>query len=309
MTGKKDLLGLKDLSKDDIREILKTAELYKSRIDDPQSRDESLRHISAVTLFYENSTRTKMSFITAGGYLGVKISDLGISTSSVNKGESLIDTGMNLDRMGVNIMILRHGMTGAAHVLARNVKACVINAGDGTNEHPTQALLDLFTIKERFGGFGGLKVTILGDVAHSRVARSNVFGLTKLGAKVVLAGPSTLVSGSMRSLGVEVTSDIKDAISEADVIMGLRIQLERQKATNFPGLREYSELFGLNSSYLKYMKNDAVIMHPGPVNRGVELSSEFIDGKRSLIFVQAKNGVAVRMALLKIMADYVGGTR
>jgi len=301
--NRKDLLGLRDLSKQEILDILDTAAEMKCRIDEPSLRDDSLKRTSIVTLFYENSTRTKMSFVMAGEYLGAKIDDLGIATSSVNKGESLVDTGINLDQMGINIMIMRHSMTGAAHLLAKNVKASVINAGDGTNEHPTQALLDLYTIRERMGGFDGLKVTILGDITHSRVARSNVFGLTKLGARVVLAGPSTLISDNMKSLGVEVTTDVKAAVADADVVMSLRIQLERQKAAAFPSLSEYSRLFGVNENVLKYAKENALVMHPGPVNRGVELSTEVIDGKQSVIYIQVKNGVAVRMALLKLLGQ------
>jgi len=303
MFERKDLLGLRDLSKQEIMEILNTASEMKAKIDNPALRDDSLKHTSVVTLFYENSTRTKMSFMMAGEYLGAQINDLGIATSSVNKGESLIATGMNLDQMGINIMIMRHQMTGASHLLAKNVNASVINAGDGTNEHPTQALLDLYTMREHLGGFEGLKVTIIGDITHSRVARSNVFGLTKLGAEVVLAGPSTLVSDSMQSLGVKTTSDIKAAVADADVVMGLRIQLERQKAVAFPSLSEYSRLFGVNEAVLKYAKKDALVMHPGPVNRGVEMSEEVIDGKQSVIYAQAKNGVAVRMALLKLLGQ------
>ena len=239
----------------------------------------------------------------AGDYLGAIVKDLGVATSSVNKGESLIDTGKTLDQMGINVMIIRHQMTGAAHVLARNVNASVVNAGDGTNEHPTQALLDLFTILEYKKHFDGLNVTILGDISHSRVARSNAFGLTKLGANVTLAGPSTLISSSMKSLGVNVTSDIRGAIENADVVMGLRIQFERQKNMPFPSLREYSSLFGVNAEMLKYAKKDVLVMHPGPVNRGVELSTEVIDGKNSVINVQVKNGVAVRMAILKLLTQ------
>ena len=303
MFERKDLLGLRDLSKQEILEILNTATEMKAKIDNPQLRDESLKHTSIVTLFYENSTRTKVSFTMAGEYLGAKIDDLGISTSSVNKGESLVDTGLNLDQMGINIMIIRHSMTGAAHLLAKNVNASVINAGDGTNEHPTQALLDLYTMREQMGGFEGLKVTILGDITHSRVARSNVFGLTKLGAKVVLAGPETLLSNGMKSLGVEVTSDINAAVADADVVMSLRIQMERQKAAAFPSLSEYSRLFGVNETVLKYAKKDAIVMHPQPINRGVELSTEVIEGKQSVINIQVKNGVAVRMALLKLLGQ------
>ena len=301
MYNRKDLLGLRDLSADEIMTILNTAKEMKAKIDNPSLRDDSLSKSSIVTLFYENSTRTKMSFMLAGDYQGAIVKDLGVATSSVSKGESLVDTGVTLDQMGINIMIIRHQMTGAAHLLAKNVKASVVNAGDGSNEHPTQALLDLFTIMEKKGSFEGLKVVILGDISHSRVARSNAFGLTKLGAKVTLAGPSTLVSNSMKSLGVEVETDIPKAIKDADVVMGLRIQFERQKNMPFPSLREYSSLFGVNSEILKYAKDDVLVMHPGPVNRGVELSTEVIDGKNSVITVQVKNGVAVRIAVLKLL--------
>jgi aspartate carbamoyltransferase catalytic subunit len=283
--------------------ILMLAKEMKQKIDNPELRTDDLKNSSIVTLFYENSTRTKMSFTLAGEYQGAIVEDLGVATSSVSKGESLIDTGMTLDQMGTNIMIIRHQLTGAAHILAKNVKASVINAGDGSDEHPTQALLDLFTILERKGSFKNLKVTILGDISHSRVARSNVFGLTKLGAKVTLCGPSTLVNSSMVSLGATVTSDFKEAIKDADVVMGLRIQFERQKNMPFPNVREYSSLFGVNSDILKYAKEDVLVMHPGPVNRGVEFDTDVIDGKHSVINVQVKNGVAVRMAILKLLTD------
>lgn len=306
MFKRKDLLGLRDLSEDEIMSILETAKIMKAKIDNPSLRADELRQSSIVTLFYENSTRTKMSFMLAGDYLGAIVKDLGVATSSVNKGESLIDTGVTLDQMGINTMIIRHSQTGAAHILAKNVKASVINAGDGTNEHPTQALLDLFTILDYKKKFEGLNVTILGDIAHSRVARSNVFALTKLGAKVTLAGPSTLVSSSMKSLGVEVTTNIPKAIENADVVMGLRIQFERQKSMPFPSLREYSSLFGVNSKVLQYAKKDVLVMHPGPVNRGVELSTEIIDGENSVINIQVKNGVAVRMAILKLLNEANG---
>ncbi len=306
MFNRKDLLGLRDLDENEIMTILETAKSMKEKIDNPSKRKNELKNASVVTLFYENSTRTKMSFMLAGDYLGAIVKDLGVATSSVNKGENLIDTGVNLDQMGINVMIIRHSMTGAAHILAKNVKASVVNAGDGTNEHPTQALLDLFTILDYKKKFEGLNVTILGDIVHSRVARSNVFGLTKLGAKVTLAGPSTLVSNSMKSLGVNVVTDIPKAVSDADVVMGLRIQFERQKAMPFPSLREYSSLFGINSDVLKYAKEDVLVMHPGPVNRGIEFSTEVVDGKHSVINIQVKNGVAVRMAILKLLTERGG---
>jgi len=299
----KDLLGLKDLTKEEILEILNLAKEMKPIIDHKSLGTKPLEDTSIVTLFYENSTRTKMSFALAGKYLGATVSDLGVSTSSVAKGESLIDTGVTLDQMGTDMIVIRHGMTGAPHVLARNVNASVISGGDGTNEHPTQGLLDLFTIMESKNSFKGLKVAIIGDVVHSRVARSNVFGLTKLGAKVVLSGPSTLVSNGMKILGAEVTNNVREAVKDADVVMGLRVQLERQKGGLFPDLREYSQLFGVDREVLNLAKKDALLMHPGPVNRGIELTSDIIDGRQSVINIQVKNGVAVRMALISLLAE------
>ena len=298
----KDLLGIRDLSAAEILSLLEMARQEKPKIRNKDLRDDSLKHLSLTTLFYENSTRTKLSFLLAGEYLGAHADDLNISTSSVSKGETLIDTGITLDRMGTNIIVIRHGMTGAAHLLAKNVSASVINGGDGSNEHPTQALLDLFTIQENKGGFKNLKVTILGDIANSRVARSSVFGLLKLGADVTLAGPSTLLPGSMEALGLTITTNIAEAIADADIIMGLRVQLERQKAIYFPSLVEYARFFGVGEKLLQQAKPDALIMHPGPVNRGVELSTGLIDGDRSVIYDQVENGIAVRMAILKHLA-------
>lgn len=302
MLQRKDILGLKDMSKEEILTVLETAREMKLRIDDGSLRKGELKGKSMVTLFYENSTRTKTSFALAGKYLGATVQDLGVATSSVKKGESLIDTGKTLDQMGIDIMVMRNSLTGAPHVLAKNVEAHVVNAGDGSNEHPTQALLDLYTILDYKKHFEGLKVAIIGDISHSRVARSNVFGLTKLGADVTLAGPSTLLGGS-GLLGVKTTADVKEAITGADVVMGLRIQFERQKTAAFPGLNEYRELFGVDKELLKYAKDDVLVMHPGPVNRGIELSTEVIDGKHSVINVQVKNGVAVRMAILKLLIE------
>ena len=299
---KRDLLGIKDLSAQEIMYLLNMARGEKPKVTNKHLRDKSLENLNLATMFYENSTRTKLSFLMAGQYLGATVNDLNISTSSVAKGETLIDTGLTLDRMGTNIMVLRHSMVGSAHLLARNVTASVINGGDGSNEHPTQALLDMFTIWERKGDFKGLKVVILGDIANSRVARSNVFGLTKLGANFVLAGPSTLVPKNMEALGATVTHDVTKAIKGADVIMGLRVQLERQKACYFPSLEEYAKFFGLNASHFKYTNDDVLIMHPGPVNRGVELSTDIIDGERSVIYDQVENGIAVRMAILKYLS-------
>lgn len=303
MLKRKDLLGIRDLNVEEIMMILERAEGMKSIVQGNSDKLDLLKGKSAVTLFYENSTRTRMAFTMAGSYLGVNVADLGVANSSVQKGESLVDTGITLDRMGIDYMIMRHHISGAAHLLAKNVKASVINAGDGVNEHPTQALLDFYTIYEKKGGFKNLKVTIVGDIAHSRVARSNVFGLTKLGAKVTLAGPGTLTAKSMETLGCTVTTDLKAAIKNADVVMALRIQLERQKGGLFPNLREYSQIYGLDENLFAYAKPDALLMHPAPVNRGVELTPQLMDSKASVIDQQVTNGVAVRMALFALLNE------
>ena len=305
MLKRKDLLEIKSLSEDEILTILNTAKDMKKRIDNTYLRSDELKNKIVVTLFYENSTRTKMSFMLAADYLGAKPQDLGISTSSVNKGESLIDTGVTLDQMGINAIIIRHSLTGSSHLLAKNVNACVINAGDGSNEHPTQALLDMYSIIEKKGKIEGLNIAIIGDIANSRVARSNVFGLTKLGANITLAGASTLVSKNMETLSknVKVLNNVEESIKNADVIMGLRVQFERQKKMPFPDTREYHQFFGLKEDMLKLAKDDVIIMHPGPVNRGVELNTEVIDGKNSIINEQVKNGVAIRMAILKLLLE------
>lgn len=303
MLRRKDLLGIRDLSVSEIMTILETAESMKGIVTGKAPKLDLLNGKSAITLFYENSTRTRMAFTMAGTYLGAHVADLGVASSSVQKGESLVDTGITLDSMGIDYMIMRHHMSGSSHLLAKNVKASVINAGDGANEHPTQALLDLYTIYEKKGGFKNLKVTIVGDIAHSRVARSNVFGLTKLGAKVTLAGPGTLTAKSMEKLGCRVTTDIKEAVKDADIVMALRIQLERQKGGLFPNLREYSQIYGLNEILFKEAKPDALLMHPAPVNRGVELMPELMDSKVSVIDEQVTNGVAVRMAILALLHE------
>ncbi|MCL2372545.1 MAG: aspartate carbamoyltransferase catalytic subunit [Defluviitaleaceae bacterium] len=300
---KKDLLGIRDLSKEQILAFIDEAKKQKAKVKNKQLRDCSLKNTSITTLFYENSTRTKMSFLLAGEYLGAYADDLNIATSSVTKGETLIDTGLTLEAMGTDIIIIRHGMTGSAHLLAQNVSCSVINGGDGTNEHPTQALLDVFTIAEHKPSFEGLNVTIVGDIANSRVARSNIFALNKLGANVILAGPSTLHNANMRALGTEIYTDINRAVKNADVIMGLRVQLERHKACQFPSLAEYAKFFGVNNQTLKHAKEDVLIMHPGPVNRGVEISSQTMDSPHSVIYDQVENGVAMRMAILKYLVS------
>lgn len=303
MLKRKDLLGIRDLESAEIMTILERAERMKSIVEGKNDKLDILKGESAVTLFYENSTRTRMAFTMAGMYLGAQVADLGVASSSVQKGETLVDTGITLDRMGINYMIIRHSMSGAAHLLSRNVKASVINAGDGVNEHPTQALLDLYTIYEKKGGFKELKVTIVGDIAHSRVARSNIFALQKLGAKVTLAGPGTLTAKSMEVLGCTVTNNIKEAVKDADVVMALRIQLERQKGGLFPNLREYSQIYGLDEEIFSHAKPGAILMHPAPVNRGVELMPELLDSTVSVIDEQVTNGVAVRMAILELLKE------
>ncbi|MGL4739082.1 MAG: aspartate carbamoyltransferase catalytic subunit [Cellulosilyticaceae bacterium] len=303
MLKSKDLLGIRTLEESEILSILDLAEDMKLKIENPSLREETLKNRSLITLFYENSTRTKVAFNMAGIYQGADVTDLGVATSSVQKGETLADTGITLDRMGIDFMVMRHSMSGSAHLLARNVKASVINAGDGANEHPTQALLDLYTIREKKGGFKDLNVTIVGDIAHSRVARSDVFGLVKLGANVTLAGAGTLAAKSMEALGAKVTNNIKEAITGADVVMGLRIQMERQKGGLFPNLREYSQIYGIGEELFSYADSEAILMHPAPVNRGIELMPELLDSSVSVIDEQVTNGVAVRMAILALLNE------
>lgn len=306
MLKSKDLLGIRDLEVSEIMSILELAHEMKKKITDSTLREDTLKGRSMITLFYENSTRTKVSFNMAGLYQGAMVTDLGVATSSVQKGETLVDTGITLDQMGIDFMVMRHGLSGASHLLAKNVKASVINAGDGANEHPTQALLDFYTMFDKKGSFKDLNVTIVGDIAHSRVARSNVFGLKKLGANVTLAGCGTLASGTMEALGATVTHDIKNAIKGADVVMGLRIQMERQKGGLFPNLREYSQLYGLDEEMFSYADKEAILMHPAPVNRGIELMPELLDSNVSVIDEQVQNGVAVRMAILALLNERRG---
>jgi aspartate carbamoyltransferase catalytic subunit len=298
MLRSKHLLGLRDVTSEEIQEILDTALLMKVVITSNNKKTPHLQGRSIMTIFYENSTRTRLSFELACKYMSGTASNMSASSSSVAKGESLIDTARTIDVMGTDVMILRHPMTGAPHLMAKHVKAAVINAGDGTNEHPTQALLDMFTMREKLGGLKGLRVAIVGDILHSRVARSNVFGLTKMGASVVLAGPPTLLPPEMDSLGCEVTDRVDEAIKSADAVMGLRIQLERQKKGLFPSIREYHKFFGLTEERMALAREGALVMHPGPVNRGVEIATEVADSTESTIDEQVTNGVAIRMALL-----------
>ena len=298
----KDLLGLRGMPAGEMHEVLTTAAQMKRFLLGNQKKTPHLQGKSIVTLFYENSTRTRMSFELASKYMSAASANIAASSSSVSKGETLIDTGCSLDRMGTDIIIMRHPMSGAPHLLAKHVNAAVINAGDGMNEHPTQGLLDLFTMQERFGRLDGLKVAIVGDVAHSRVARSNLWGLTTLGSEVVLCAPQTLLPEGIEQTGARVTTDIEDALKGADVVMALRIQLERQQAGLFPSVREYARYWGVNDERMRLAKPGALLMHPGPVNRGVELTSQLADGDQSVIREQVTNGVAVRMALLFLLS-------
>ena len=297
----KDLLGLKELSAEEIEYILDTAKTMKYIVTSNSKKTPHLQGKSITTLFYENSTRTRLSFELAAKYMSASAANISSSGSSVAKGENLIDTGRTIDRMGTDIIIMRHYQSGAPHLMARHVKASVINAGDGMNEHPTQALLDMFTIREKMGTLKGVKVAILGDIYHSRVARSNIWGMLKMGAEVSVAGPATLIPPELERTGAKVFNTIHEALIDADVVMSLRLQLERQKKALFPTVREYSRFFGLDENRLQLAKPDALIMHPGPVNRGVELTSGVVDHDSSMIDEQVTNGVAVRMALLYLL--------
>lgn len=297
----KDILGLKDMSSEEIEHIINTAKTMKYIITSKNKKTPHLQGKSIITLFYENSTRTRLSFELASKYMSASAANISASSSSVSKGETLIDTGKTIDMMGSDIIIIRHPLSGAPHLLAQNVNASVINAGDGMNEHPTQALLDMFTIIEKRGSLKGLKIAIIGDIYHSRVARSNIYGMVKLGAEVSVAGPSTLIPPGVEKLGVKVFNTIQEALIDADVVMCLRIQLERQKKGLFPTVREYSRFFGLDDKRLMFAKEGALVMHPGPVNRGVELSTSVVDCDQSTINEQVTNGVAVRMALLYLL--------
>ena len=304
MLKSKDLLGLKDCTAEEIYEILDTAAQMKKLLKSDCKQSDMLRGKALVTLFYENSTRTRSSFELAAKYLGASEVNISVATSSVQKGETLIDTGETLDAMQIDYVVIRHPMAGAPKLLAEHVKASVLNGGDGMHEHPTQALLDMYTMREALGTIKGLKVAILGDIKHSRVAMSNLFGLSKLGAEVYMYAPATMIPKELEKLGAHVCKSREEAIEGADAVMGLRIQLERQHGGLFPSLSEYSKFYGVNDALLKYAKKGAIVLHPGPVNRGVELTPQVIDGDKSLILEQVTNGVAERMALLKLLADY-----
>jgi aspartate carbamoyltransferase catalytic subunit len=294
------------LSCEDIELVLDTAESLKEISTRDIKKVPTLRGKSIVNFFYEPSTRTRTSFEMAAKRLSADTVSLSASGSSMTKGETLIDTARNLQAMNPDLVVLRHSSSGAPHLLARELRAGIINAGDGINEHPTQALLDLYTIRERKEKISGLKVAIIGDISHSRVARSNIFGLTKMGAEVTVSGPPTMMPKDVESLGVTVACDPGAAVKDKDVVMMLRIQLERQRSTLFPSLREYATYFGLSDKVLHAAQDDVIVMHPGPINRGVEITPEVADGPYSVILGQVNNGVAVRMALLYLL---IGGSK
>jgi aspartate carbamoyltransferase catalytic subunit len=299
---RKDILGIKDLSVDEINLILETAESFLEISTRKIKKVPTLRGKTIINLFYEASTRTRTSFEIAGKRLSADTINISSSTSSVVKGETLIDTARNLEAMNPDVIVIRHSAAGAPHLLAALVKQSIINAGDGAHEHPTQALLDMMTIKEHKGKIAGLKVAIIGDIEHSRVARSNIYGLSKMGAHVVLGGPATMLPRDIEQMGLKVFNKIEEAIIDADVVMMLRIQLERQKQNIFPSLREYSQHYCLNRNNIKLAKKDVIVMHPGPINRGVEISPDIADDPSlSVILDQVNKGVAVRMALLYLL--------
>jgi aspartate carbamoyltransferase catalytic subunit len=299
---RKDLLGSADLSPEEIALVLDTAEAMKEVGSRPIKKVPALRGKTVVNLFFEPSTRTRTSFEIAEKRLSADTLSVAIGTSSVVKGETLVDTALNLEAMSPDMIVLRHSSSGACHLLSRVCRSAIVNAGDGTNEHPTQALLDALTIRERKGRLKGLKVAIIGDLLHSRVLRSNIHLLTKMGADVWICGPPTLVPAEIRRFGVNVTHNVDEAVADADVVMLLRIQLERMEGAYFPSLREYFQVFGMTEARLRLAKPDVMIMHPGPMNRGVEIASEVADGPYSVILDQVANGVAVRMAVLYLLA-------
>lgn len=300
--SKKHLLGIKDITSDDIELVFETADNFKAIINRPIKKVPSLRDITVANIFFENSTRTRISFELAQKRLSADIVNFSASSSSVSKGETLIDTVNNILAMKVDMVVMRHPAPGACVFLSQHIGANIINAGDGTHEHPTQALLDAFSIREKLGSVRGKKVAIVGDITHSRVALSNIYALKKLGAEVMVCGPTTLIPKYISSLGVKVEHDLMKALNWCDVANMLRIQLERQDIKYFPSLREYSMLYGLNKERLDKLDKEIVIMHPGPINRGVEITSDVADSKHSIILNQVENGVAVRMAVMFLLA-------
>lgn len=295
------LLGIKDLTVQDIELIFDTADKFKEVIRRPIKKVPSLRDITIANVFFENSTRTRISFELAQKWLSADVVNFSVSTSSVKKGETLLDTVKNILAMRVDMIVMRHASPGAPHFLSKHVKAIIINAGDGTHEHPTQALLDAYSIREKLGTVAGKKVAIIGDITHSRVALSNIFCLQKLGAEVAVCGVPTLIPKHIASLGVKVMYHVREALRWCDVANVLRIQLERQDVKNFPSLREYALYFGINKAMLDQLEKKILIMHPGPINRGVELTSDVADSAHSIILDQVENGVAIRMAVMYLL--------
>ena len=299
------LLGIKDLSKSDIDLIFRTADSFKEVINRPIKKVPTLRDITIANLFFENSTRTKLSFELAEKRLSADIVNFTAGNSSLKKGETLVDTANNILSMKVDILVMRHPRSGAAKFLSEKTNTVIINAGDGTHEHPTQALLDCYSIKEKLGELEGKKVVLIGDIKHSRVALSNIFALQKLGAKVMVCGPTTLIPKYIKDLGVEVSHDMEKALKWCDVANVLRIQLERQDIQYFPSIREYAQQFQVNKEILQNIKKPIIILHPGPINRGVEITSEVADSDNSIILNQVENGVAVRMAIIYLLAGSI----
>ena len=301
--SQKHLLGIKNITADDINLIFQTADNFKEVINRPIKKVPSLRDITIANVFFENSTRTRLSFELAEKRLSADVINFSASSSSVKKGETLLDTVNNILAMKVDMVVMRHASPGAPHFLSRHIDANIINAGDGTHEHPTQALLDTFSIRERLGDVAGKKVAIIGDIMHSRVAISDIFALQKLGAEVMVCGPITLLPKHIEALGVKVELDVQKALEWCDVANVLRIQLERQQVKYFPSLREYSLYYGINKERLDKLNKEITIMHPGPINRGVELNSDVADSEHAIILDQVENGVAIRMAILYLLAN------
>ena len=297
------LLGIQDLTQEEIGLIFATADSFKEVINRPIKKVPSLRDITIANVFFENSTRTRLSFELAEKRLSADVINFSSSNSSVKKGETLLDTVNNILAMKVDMVVMRHASPGAPHFLSQHIDAHVINAGDGTHEHPTQALLDSFSIRQKLGEVAGKKVVIIGDILHSRVALSNIFALKKLGADVMVCGPATLIPKYIKTLGVQVTLDLREALEWCDVANVLRIQLERQQVKYFPSLREYSRYYGVNRAMLDSLSKPIMIMHPGPINRGVELNSDVADSEHAIILEQVENGVAIRMAVLYLLAN------
>ncbi|OHE56501.1 MAG: aspartate carbamoyltransferase [Thermodesulfovibrio sp. RBG_19FT_COMBO_41_18] len=302
MLTNKDLLGIKELSVEEINLILDTSAGFKDVLGRDIKKVPTLRGKTTVNLFFEPSTRTRTSFELAAKRLSTDVINFSVPTSSVVKGESLIDTALTVQALGADFIIIRHSSSGVPHLLAKKLRVSVINAGDGTNEHPTQALLDAFTIREKKGKIEGLEIAIVGDIAHSRVAKSNIYSLKKLGARLRLIGPPTLIPKEMEVMGIDIFHNMEDGLRDVDVLMMLRIQMERQGKGFFPSTEEYSRNWGLTLERLSLAKDEVIVMHPGPMNRGIEITSEIADGPRSVILEQVTNGLAVRMAVMYLLA-------